>query len=155
MREWISALRLTGFVESCLLRGTCSGEHAYSAVDDLEVAAGVGRGDDWGLGGEEMADLALLEAAGGFGLGDVVDAGAAAAPLCLGAFAQLDAGQRAQDCPRLGAYFLAVAEVTGFVIRDRRGGGGGGRAVGFRKRISTRYSWMSRSFFDQAAARAA
>ena len=44
MREGKSALRLTGFVESCLLRGTCSGEHAYSPVQ------AVARLEKWGFG---------------------------------------------------------------------------------------------------------
>ena len=97
------------------------------AVDELEVAAGVGGGDDGGAGGVQVGDLAFQEATGGRGLGDVVDAGAAAAPLGFGALAQLDARQGAQDGAGLGTDLLAVAEVTGFVIRDLGGCSGGSK----------------------------
>ena len=86
------------------------------AVFDLEVAAGICGGDDLGAGGGEVAYLAVLEPGGGVGVRDGVDAGTAAAPLGLGAFAEFDAGKRAEDFTGLGADLLAVAKVAGFVI---------------------------------------
>ena len=96
------------------------------AALDLQVTTRVGGGDDLGTGGCEVADLAVLQPRRGVGLGDVVDAGAAAAPLGLGAFAEFDAGEGFEDGAGLGADFLAVAEVAAFVVGDCAGGGGGG-----------------------------
>ena len=106
-----------------LQRGGTISEGGAEAVFELEVAAGIGGRDDARAGGEDVADLPLLEPAGGFGLGDVVDARAAAAPLGLGTLTEFDAGDRTQDGARLGGDFLSVAEVAAFVVGDggRRG----------------------------------
>ena len=57
---------------------------AAKAVGELEVAAGIGGGDAGGVGAFDVGDFAGEELRGLLGLGDVVDAGAAAAPVALG-----------------------------------------------------------------------
>ncbi len=91
------------------------------AVLDLQVATGIRSGDDARARRAEVAELALLEPRGGGRLREVVDAGAAAAPGGLGAFAQLDAGERAENRAGLGGDFLAVAEMAGVVISREQG----------------------------------
>jgi len=86
------------------------------SVFKLDVATGIGRGDDARAGRAQMSELALLEPRRGLWLGDIVDAGAAAAPGGLGALAQFDAGDRPQDFPRLRGDFLPMAEMAGLVI---------------------------------------
>jgi hypothetical protein len=97
----------------------------------LEVAAWVGSGDDRGGGGGEVGQFAGEELGGLLRLGDVIDAGAAAAPGGLRKFRQSEAGDEFEELAGLAADFLAVAKVAGFVIGD--GGfattGRGGAAV--------------------------
>ena len=54
----------------------------FGAVDELKQATRVGGGDDGRAGGEDMAELAVEELAGHLRLDEVIDAGAAATPLC-------------------------------------------------------------------------
>lgn len=97
-------------------------EHVHTCgtqtVDELQMASGIASGDRTRAGGGEMADLALLQDSRGLRLGDVVNAGAAAAPIRLRKFGQLDAGDSAQDFTRLPGDFLAVAEVAGLMVGD-------------------------------------
>ncbi len=86
----------------------------------MERAAGVGDGDEGGVGFAEVVEFAVAEPPGGLGLGDGVDAGAAAAPGGFGGFAEFEAGDGAEDGAGLGRDFLAVAEVAGLVIGDGR-----------------------------------
>ena len=91
------------------------------SVFDLDVAAGIGRGDQTRAGCAKVAEFALQEPRRGLRLRDIIDARAAAAPRRLGALAQLDAGDRPQNFPRLRGNFLPVAEMAGLVIgHDRR-----------------------------------
>ena len=68
--------------------GAAGGE----AVLDLEEAAGVAGGDDGRSGGGDVVELALEEFVGHFGLDEVVDAGAAAAPHGFGEGLEVEAG---------------------------------------------------------------
>ena len=103
------------------------------AVLELEVAAGVGGGDGGGGGGGEVGEFSGEEFGGLLGLGDVIDAGAAAAPRGFWEFGEGEAGDEFEELAGLGGDFLAVAEVAGFVVGD--GGfsaaGGGGAAADF------------------------
>ena len=65
-----------------------------------------------------MPDLADEELFGLLGLGDVVDAGAAAAPVGLGEFDQLEARDELKELSRLLGHLLAVREVAGVVVGD-------------------------------------
>ena len=66
------------------------------AEGELEEAAGIAGGDDGGAGCGDVGELALEEFVGHFGLGDVVDAGAAAAPHGFGESAHFEAGDLAR-----------------------------------------------------------
>jgi hypothetical protein len=50
------------------------------AVLELEMTAGIGGGDDRGLGGGKVGELAGEELGGLFRLGNVIDSGTAATP---------------------------------------------------------------------------
>ena len=62
--------------------------HAAScaAIDDLQEATGIPGGHDGRAGGGDVVDLAFEKFPGHLGLGDVVNAGATAAPVCLRQF---------------------------------------------------------------------
>ena len=95
----------------------------FGGVDELEQAAGVGRGHDGGAGGPDVLEFALQELIGHCGLQEVIDAGAAATP---GAFGQLDQpqiGNGAQEAAGLGHDFLAVRQVAGLVVSHHLGRG--------------------------------
>ncbi len=62
------------------------------ATGDLQVAPWVGGGEDRCASADDVSDLTDEELLGLLGLGDVIDAGAAAAPVGLGEFDQLEAG---------------------------------------------------------------
>ena len=89
-----------------------------SAVLDLEEAAGVGGGDGGDASGLDFGDFAIQKLAGHFGLNEVVDASAAAAPGTFGKFHEIEAGDGAEKLAWLSCNFLAVAKVAGFVISD-------------------------------------
>ncbi len=82
----------------------------------LHQAAGVRGHQHLGAGGEDVGGLAVPELARGLGVEDVVDPGRAAAQLGLGDLPQLEAGDRAEQPPRLGAHALGVREVAGVVV---------------------------------------
>ena len=88
------------------------------ATGDLKVAPGVGGGEDRCAGADDVPDLADEELFGLLGLGDVVDAGAAAAPIGLGEFDELEARDELQEVAGLFGDLLAVRQVTGVVVGD-------------------------------------
>jgi len=57
-------------------------------IENLEVASGIGGGDNFGTGGAKMTDFAFLEPRCGGWLRDIVNAGTAAAPGGFGTFAE-------------------------------------------------------------------
>ena len=64
------------------------------ATGDLKVAPGVGGGEDRCAGADDVPDLADQELFGLLGLGNVIDAGAAAAPIGFGEFDEFQAGDQ-------------------------------------------------------------
>ena len=98
------------------------------------------------------ADLALQQRFGLLRLGERVDPGAAAAPGRLRQLRQRDAGQQPQQRARLARDLLAVHQVTGLVIGDRRRRSNGA-AAGARQPVSTSHSWTSRSLRSHWRAR--
>ncbi len=89
------------------------------ACGQLHVATGVARGDDGRAGALDMAQFAREQLCRHFRLGDIVDARAAAAPVRLRQFLQLQPGYALEQFARLGCDFLSVAEVAGLVISHR------------------------------------
>ena len=88
------------------------------ATGDLKVAPGVGGGEDRCAGADDVSDLADEELFGLLGLGDVVDAGAAAAPIGLGELDELQARDQLKEVAGLLGDLLAVRQVTGVVVGD-------------------------------------
>ena len=88
------------------------------AAGDLKVAPGVGGGEDRCAGADDVPDLADEEQFGLLGLGDVVDAGAAAAPVGLGELDELEPGDELQEIAWLLGDLLAVRQVAGVVVGD-------------------------------------
>lgn len=97
------------------LRRVCFAQAVY----DLEVATGIGGGNDDGLRSAEVADLSLLEPGGGCRLCNVIDSGAATTPRRFGALAQFVVWERAKDRAGSGRDFLSVGEMAGLVISQR------------------------------------
>ena len=91
------------------------------AAGDLEVAAGVGGGEDFGAAGQDVTGFPGEEGFGFLRAGDAVDAGAAAAPGAFREIDEADAGQQAQQVARRGGDPLAVGEVAGIVVGERDG----------------------------------
>jgi hypothetical protein len=96
---------------------------------DLGETADVAHGDEVGGGGGDVVGLEGAEGGGGFGFVDVVGAGAAAAGIAVGDFAESDVRDLAEEGARGAADALGVAEVAGVVVGDaeRAGGRGDGR----------------------------
>ena len=88
------------------------------ATGDLKVAPGVGGGEDRCAGADDVPDLPDEELFGLLRLGDVVDAGAAAAPVGLGELDELEPGDEFEDVARLLGDLLPVGQVTGVVVGD-------------------------------------
>ena len=88
------------------------------ATGDLKVAPGVGGGEDRCAGADDVPDLADEELFGLLGLGDVVDACAAAAPISFGEFDELESGDQFEQVAGLLGNLLAVGQVTGIVVGD-------------------------------------
>ena len=88
------------------------------AAGDLKVAPGVGGGEDRCAGADDVPDLADEELFGLLGLGDIVDAGAAAAPVGLGQLDELEPRDELQEVARLLGDLLAVRQVAGVVVSD-------------------------------------
>lgn len=96
---------------------------------DLGETADVAHGDEVGGGGRDVVGLQGAEGGGGFGFVDVVGAGAAAAGIAVGDFAESDVRDLAEEGARGAADALGVAEVAGVVVGDaeRAGWGWDGR----------------------------
>ena len=88
-------------------------------IQNLEEAARIARGDDRRIGGFDVAEFALQEIAGHFGLDQIINPRAAATPGALGEFDEFEVGNGAEQSPRLRGDFLPVAKVTGLVIGNR------------------------------------
>ncbi len=88
------------------------------ATGDLKVAPGVGGGEDRCAGADDVPDLADEELFGLLGLGNVVDASAAAAPIGLGEFHELESRDELEQVARLLRDLLAVRQVAGVVVCD-------------------------------------
>ena len=86
---------------------------------DLDEAARVGARVDLGLRREDVRRLAVAELPCGVGLGDVVDAGAAAADVLLGGLDDRQAGDAPQRDGRRERQPLRVPEVARVLHRDR------------------------------------
>jgi hypothetical protein len=93
------------------------------AVANLEEAAGIAGGDDGRAGGGDVVEFSPQKLAGHFGLDEVVNSGAAAAPHRFGKRHDVEARYVGEKFAGLGGDFLAVAEVAGVVIGDARFGG--------------------------------
>ena len=88
------------------------------AAGDLKVAPGVGGGEDRCAGADDVPDLADEELFGLLGLGDIIDAGAAAAPIGFGEFDKLEPRNELKEVARLLGDLLAVCQVAGVVVGD-------------------------------------
>src|SRR5688572_27866477 len=88
------------------------------AIHDLEEAAGIAGRDDLGTRGLDMLNYAFEKVARHFGLDQVIDARAAAAPRAFGEFNEFEIRNCAKQRARLRGDLLAVAKVTRLVIRD-------------------------------------
>src|SRR4051812_24110896 len=85
----------------------------------LEHAAGVRGNDHLGTGLEDVSRLALAELHGWLGLDHVVDAGRAAADLCLGDLLDLHPRYLLEVLPGLLAHSLRMRKVARIVVRCR------------------------------------
>ncbi len=88
------------------------------ATGDLKVTSRVGGGEDRCAGSDDVPDLADEELFGLLGLSNVIDAGAAAAPIGFGEFDELKAGDQLKEVARLLGDLLAVRQVAGVVVSD-------------------------------------
>ena len=94
--------------------GAAGGE----AVLDLKETTGIAGGDNGRARGSDVVEFALEKFIRHFGLDQVVDARAAAAPHRLGQRHDVEAGNRIKQSARLRGDFLAVAKMAGVVIGD-------------------------------------
>src|SRR5215831_7987315 len=88
---------------------------------DLQDAAGVGRHHRLGPGGSDVADLASEQTGGHLGLGEVIDAGRAAAPVGFREIDQTQLRDLAEELTRGALDLLAVHDVTRIVIGHGQG----------------------------------
>ena len=88
------------------------------ATGDLQVASGIGGGEDRGAGADDVPDLTHEELFRLLGLGDVINPGAPAAPVGLGKFDELQARDEFKEVPRLLGDLLAMRQVAGVVVSD-------------------------------------
>ena len=84
----------------------------------VQQAAGIGRDHDIGRDARDRIELGAQLRIGHLGMRQVVDAGAAAAPVGIGKLDEFDAGKRAQQLARRRAHLLRVREVAGVVVPD-------------------------------------
>ena len=89
---------------------------ATGAGAELHHAAGVAGGDDVGCGGGEVLHFAFQDAARHVLVGNVVDAGGAAAEIGVGDGRQFQAGYLLQQVARLLTNLLGVQQVAGVVV---------------------------------------
>ncbi len=91
---------------------------AAQSRDDLQHAARIGAHDDVRRGRDDGADLVALKLARDLGMAEVVDAGAAAAPLRIGDVDDRDAFDRAEQSARLRSNALPMREMAGILVHD-------------------------------------
>ena len=91
---------------------------AFRAVDELEQAPWVARGDDFAACRADVLHLPIEKLIGHLGLSEIVNACAAAAPVALREFNELHAGNGFEQRARLQRDLLTVAKVTGLVVGD-------------------------------------
>ena len=87
---------------------------------ELHEAAGVRAREQLRARGEHVGGLAVAEVAGGLGLHDVVDAGAAAADVLLGGLDDLERGDPPQHRLPRGGQPLRVAQVARVLVGDHQ-----------------------------------
>ena len=100
----------------------------FKAVDQLEHTSGVTVGDDAGACFEDVIDFSLQEFIGHHRLDDIVDTGAAAAPVAFGQLNQFQVRNGVEDGAWLAGDLLAVPGgimVVTFVLVALGLGGGG------------------------------
>ena len=97
-------------------------------LHELQEASGIAGGDDVCAGVVDVVELAFGEFCGHLGLGEVVGAGSAAAPIGLDEVDELEPGDHAENFAGLVADLLAVGEVAGVVVGDFHVEGAGGAA---------------------------
>jgi len=93
------------------------GTEASSARAELQHAAGVGRDYRFASGGRYRLHFFFEQMLRHFRVGQVVDAGAAAAAIGAVHFHKFQTGDRLQQFSRLAANALAVSEVTRVLVR--------------------------------------
>ena len=91
------------------------------------MTAGIGGSDEGSSGALDTGDFFLLQLRGLFGLGDIVDARAAAAVGCIFQLDELEPGHGLEDLARLTRDSLTVAQMTGLVVGDFLSGSVSGR----------------------------
>src|SRR5262245_42055525 len=90
----------------------------FGAGDKLEETAGVSGGDSARVCGFDVPQFSFEQLSSHFGLGDIVDSSAAAAPVGLRQFDQLQTRNGLQQSAGLSCHFLAMGQVTGLVVSD-------------------------------------
>lgn len=88
----------------------------FKAVDQLEHTSGVTVGDDAGACFEDVIDFSLQEFIGHHRLDDIVDTGAAAAPVAFGQLNQFQVRNGVEDGAWLAGDLLAVGQVAAFMV---------------------------------------
>ena len=84
----------------------------------MKVAPGVRGGEDGCTGADDVPDLTDEELFRLLGLGDVIDAGAPAAPVGFGELDEFEARDELQEVARLLGDLLAMRQVAGVVVSD-------------------------------------
>ena len=85
---------------------------------DLDRATRVAGRHQIRLQSRNVANLADGQVAGGFGLNEIVDAGAATTHFRFDRADELEAWNRSKELARLGPYALGVGEMTRIVVGD-------------------------------------
>ena len=88
----------------------------------LQMATGIGCGNDFGASSVHVAELALEQAGRRIRLRDIVDASGAATPSGFRALAQLHPWHRLENRPWLRAHFLSMAQMAAFMVSHRASG---------------------------------
>src|SRR6185503_3222798 len=91
---------------------------AAASILHLQETTGIPRRDDLRAGALDVFHFAFEEIVRHGRLNQIVDARAATAPHALGQFSELEIWNGTQDFTRLRRDFLAVTEMTRFVVSD-------------------------------------
>ena len=73
----------------------------FRAIDELQETTGISGGNNFRAGGLDVGEFALQQVIGHFRLNEVVNAGAAAAPVRLGRLDEFQIQNRPQHLSRL------------------------------------------------------